>query len=209
MNDDEIKDLKASADVTAQRVARVYAEALLNAAEKKGQGDAVLEELNGLIFEIFKNEPKLEILLSGAALGRRRREEVIKNVFGGNTSDVFFNLLLVLNDQERLELLRPILAELRDLHDERAGRVRVEVTTAVSLPDDQSRHLQEELGKRWNREVILELKTDPELIAGIRIRVRDWQFDASVRTELENIRNQILMGSSHEIQSQRDRFSSD
>jgi F-type H+-transporting ATPase subunit delta len=206
---DEAKDLKATADVTAQRVARVYAEALLNAAEHQGQGDAVLEELNGLIFDVFKNEPKLEVLLSGAAVGRSRREEVIRKVFGGKVSDLFFNFLLVLNAQERLELLRPILAELRDLHDGRAGRVRVEVTTAVPLPDDQRQHLHDELGRRWQREPILEMKIDPELIAGIRIRVRDWQYDASVRTELENIRNQILMGSSHEIQSQRDRFSSD
>src|SRR5215468_9349814 len=102
MNDAEINDLKASADVTAQRVAHVYAEALLNAAEKHGQGEAVLEELNGLIFAVFKNEPKLEVLLSGAAVGRTRREEIIRSVFGGKTSDLFFNFLLVLNAQERL-----------------------------------------------------------------------------------------------------------
>ena len=33
----------ATADVGAQRVARVYAEALLDAAEKKGQAEAILE----------------------------------------------------------------------------------------------------------------------------------------------------------------------
>src|SRR5262249_37416297 len=113
------------------------------------------------------------------------------------------------NAQERLELVRPILAELRALHDQRAGRVRVEVATAVPLPDDQRQRVADDLRRRLHREPILHLKVDPDLIAGVRIRVGDYQYDGSVRTELENICNQILMGSSHEIQSKRDRFSSD
>jgi F-type H+-transporting ATPase subunit delta len=113
----------------------------------------------------------------------------------------------VLNNHERLELLRPILASLRELHDVRAGRVRVEVASAVALPEDQRQRLEQELRESLHREPILNLKVEPELIAGLRIRVGDWQYDGSVRTELENIRNEILLGSSHEIQSRRDRFS--
>src|SRR2546421_7639696 len=125
MNSDDAEDLRATADVTAQRVARVYAEALLNAAEQAGQGDVVLDEVRSLIHDVFKKEPKLEVLLSSAAVGRERREEIIRRSFEGNASEVFTNFLLVLNNHERLELLRPILAALRELHDQRAGRVRV------------------------------------------------------------------------------------
>jgi len=209
MNNDDANDLEATADVTAQRVAHVYAEALLNAAEQQGQGDTVLEELTSLVFDVFKSEPRLEILLSSAAVGRARREEVIRRVFEGKASKLFLNFLLVLNTQERLELLRPILAELRSLRDQRAGRVRVAVASAVPLPDDQRQRLQDDLAHLLHREPVLTLTVEPEMIGGIRIRVGDWQYDASVRTELDNIRNQIIMGSSHEIQSQRDRFSSD
>src|SRR5437588_4783788 len=207
MNNDDAEDLRATADVTAQRVARVYAEALLNAAEQAGHGDVVLDELRSLIRDVFKKEPKLEVLLSSAAVGRERREDIIRKTFEGKASDVFCNFLLVLNNHERLELLRPILASLRELHDQRAGRIRVEVASAVALPDDQKERLEQELRASLHREPILNLKIEPELIAGLRIRVGDWQYDGSVRTELETIRNNILLGSSHEIQSRRDRFS--
>ena len=40
------------------------------------------------------------------------------------------------------------------------------------------------------------------------MRIGDWLYDASVRTRLENLRNQLIERSSHEIQSGRDRFSS-
>jgi F-type H+-transporting ATPase subunit delta len=195
------------ADVTAQRVARVYAEALLNAAQKKGAVDAVIGEFESLIHDVFKQEPKLEVLLSSAAVGRRRRADIIRKIFEGKAGDIFFNFLLALNSHERLELLRPILVELRELHDQRAGRVRVQVSSAVPLPDDQTQQLEQQLRDALRREPILNLHVDPELIAGVRIRVGDWQYDGSLLNRLANIKNQILTGTSHEIQSRRDRFS--
>ncbi len=200
-------DLKATADVSAQRLARVYAEAFLNAADKRGQGEDVLDELHSLITDVFQREPQLEVLLSSAAVGRKRREDIIQKVFAGKASEIFGNFLLVLNHHERLELLRPILVALRQLHDERARRIRVQVRSAVALPDDQKLRLEQELRQDFRLEPILEIKVEPELIGGLLVRVGDWQYDASVRTQLETIRNEILTGSSHEIQSRRDRFS--
>ena len=55
---------------------------------------------------------------------------------------------------------------------------------------------------------MLATKIDPDLLGGLVVRVGDWLYDASVRTQLETIRNQIIARSSHEIQSGRNRFSS-
>ena len=49
--------------------------------------------------------------------------------------------------------------------------------------------------------------TQDELIGGLKIRIGDLQVDASIQTELETIRSEILSRSTHEIQSRRDRFS--
>jgi F0F1-type ATP synthase delta subunit len=59
-------------DVGARRIARVYAEALLNAAEAHGEVDAVLAELDLLVREVIGADPLAAALFSSAALGRRR-----------------------------------------------------------------------------------------------------------------------------------------
>src|SRR5262245_34693851 len=107
-------DQQPTADVTAQRVARVYAEALLNAAEKAGQADTVLDEMRELVLDTFKASPQLEVVLSSAALGRTLRRQFIRNVFEGRSSDVLYHFLQVLNDHDRLELLRAVAVALRD-----------------------------------------------------------------------------------------------
>lgn len=196
------------ADMSAQRIARVYAEALLNAAEKQGQVDNVREELDSLVKDVLSANPSFEVLLSSAAMGRKARAEVLEQVFASRASEIVYNFLQVLNDHERLDLLRAVRHAYRELVDQRAGRVRVQVQTAVALPDDQVSRLHDELRSVFHVEPVLETRVEPALLGGLRVRIGDWQYDASVRTQLEMIRQQIIARSSHEIQSRRDRFCS-
>jgi F-type H+-transporting ATPase subunit delta len=201
-------DLKATVDVGAQRVAQVYAEALLNAAEKKGQSNEIVTDLETLVGDVFRAEPQFEAFLSSGAIGRDRKAPVIGSVFGQRAGELFTNFLLVLNDHERLDLLRPILAAARDLANERANRIRVYVRSAIPLSDEQRGRLQEQLRKSFRKEPVLDSAIDPELLGGLVVQVGDWQYDASVRTQLETLRNQLIERSSYEIQSRRDRFCS-
>jgi F-type H+-transporting ATPase subunit delta len=116
-------------------------------------------------------------------------------------------LLRVLNDHERLDLLRPIYWSIRELSDERAHRVRVRVDTAAPLQDEQRSRLKKEIEEALHLTAVLDEKIDPDLLGGMRVRVNDWQFDASVATRLESLRKDILQRGAHEIQTGRDRFS--
>jgi len=207
MNNAEQAD-RPIADVGVQRVARVYAEALLNAADKRGESEAVLEELAALVFNVFKANPPFETFLSSGVIGPKRKTEVLRSVFQHRASELFVNFLMVLNEHDRLDLLRPILASARELRDQRVRRMRVRVRSAVPLPDDQRERLQKELHESFQLEPLLEVDSDADLIGGLVVHVGDWLYDASVRTRLDNLRNQLIASSSYEIQSRRDRFSS-
>src|SRR5690242_36224 len=197
------------ADVGAQRVARIYAQALLAAAEKRGQAQEVLDELESLVHDVFAAAPQFEGFLASRAISRKRKPPVIRSALQGRASDVFLNFLLVLNDHERLDLLRPILSAYRGLYEERTHRIRVRVKSAAPLPDDQRQRLEQELRTAFQREPILETRVDPDLLGGLVVQVGDWVYDGSVRSRLANLRNQLIERSSYEIQSRRDRFSSD
>jgi F-type H+-transporting ATPase subunit delta len=195
-------------DVGAQRVGKVYAESLLNAADQRHAAQEVLEQLDALVSDIFRRDPQFETFLGSSAIGRDRKREVIEQSFGGRADEVFVNFLLVLNEHERLDMLRPIRAAYRDLYDTRAGRLRVNVTSAVPLPDDQAEAVRREIRAKYNKEPVLETRVDPELIAGMIVQVGDWKLDSSIKSRLQNIREQLIESSSYEIQSRRDRFSS-
>lgn len=208
VNPSEIPEMKETADVRAQRVARVYAEALFRAASKRGETDLALEEIESLVNDAFRSDPRLEVFFSSAAIGRYARQDAIAKVFRGKASESFHSFLQILNNHERLELIRPIARALRELSDQRANRVQVHVTTAVPMPADQLKTLADDLRVRLKMEPVMTNAVDPTILGGMKLRLGDTQYDASVRSRIENIRTQILARSSHEIQSRRDRFCS-
>jgi F-type H+-transporting ATPase subunit delta len=201
------KEYHDKADVSARRIAKVYAAALLDAAQKHGHADEVVAELDALVVDVFEQEPRLEVLLSSAAVGRHARHATLQKIFAGRVSSTFMNFLQVLNDHERLNLLRPILTAAIAMYDERNRRLRVVVASAVPLPEDIRARLENGVRTFFHLEPVLISEIDPALLGGLKVRIGDIQYDASVRNRLDTLRDQILARSSHEIQSRRDRFS--
>jgi F-type H+-transporting ATPase subunit delta len=197
---------KTVLDDESRHVARVYAEALYNAAERQGQAHELLGELEALVNEVFARDPGAELFLASAAVGRGRKREAIEKAFRGRASDTFVRFLLVLDKHDRLGLLRAIAAAYRTLYERKSNRIHVRVRSAVPLNDEQRQRIGEDVRAVSGREPILEEAVDPELLGGLVIRVGDWVYDASVRTRLNMIRNQLIERSSHDIQSRRDRF---
>lgn len=195
------------ADMTAQRLAAIYAEALLNAAEGHQSVARVLEEIDSLIDDVFPGNQKLGAMFTTGLLGRKSRKEAIQRAFAGRASDIFYQFLQVLNEHERLDLIRPIRRALHQLHDERARRLRVHVYSAVPLSDEFKAGLLARVHERFNLDPVLELHVEPELLGGLKIRIGDRIFDGTVRTRLDNLHDELIARSSHEIQTGRDRFS--
>ena len=194
-------------DDEARHVSRVYAESLYRAAEKENQVEPVLDELEGVIRDIFDRDGGLELFFASASIGRDRKPEVILAAFEGRVSAVLRQFFDVLNEHDRLDMLRSIASAYRTLYDKKTHRVVVHVTSAVALTDEERARVVEQVKSASNLEPILRANVDPDILGGIIIRIQDWVYDASVRSRLLAIRQQLIERSSHGIQSGRDRFS--
>lgn len=194
-------------DAGTQRLAHVYATSLLDAAAKQGvETAAVLEELDSLIDDVLSKDPQLARLLAGAAVGRNVRRAMIEKAFAGRASELFYNFLLVLNNHERIDLLRAIRTAAHDIENLRHHRAPVHVWSAIPLTDSEKSKLADTVRQRFQFEPIFNSHVDPDLLGGLKLRIGDLQLDDTVRTRLDNLRTEIIARSSYEIQSRRDRF---
>jgi F-type H+-transporting ATPase subunit delta len=193
-------------DDTARRVARVYAEALYSAAAEHKQEAEILAELNELQAALRK-DPRLEAFVAGRGLSRERRHAILR-AFEGRASEVFVNFLYVLNEHDRTDALEAVIAAYQDLFDQRTGRMRVSVQSAIPLDEQHMERLRENLRKSFGKEPVLSTRVNPDLLGGLVVQADGWLYDSSVRSRLENLRQQISVKGSYEIQSGRDRFSS-
>jgi F-type H+-transporting ATPase subunit delta len=177
-----------------RKMARVYAQALLEAAVPQNAEREVFDELAG-IFEMLDRhgDERIAVLLTSRAVPRRQKAELIREAFEGRVHPLLYNFLLVLNDRGRMEMLRVILQELQTTLDNVAGRVRVIVRSAVPLDDGHRERLRQQLQSVLaGREPVLKESVDPSLLGGLVVQVGDRVFDASVRARLDAIRTQLL-----------------
>ncbi len=198
-------------DIDVLRVARVYAQALLRNAQKADKVDEIQEHFDGLFpahVDHDQDPRKLANLMTSGAIPRHRRAAVIDDAFRGRADDLFVDFLQTLNAHERLDIVRAVGAEYRDLRDELYKRVRFQVRTAVPLSDEQRERIVARAREAFATEPVLVEVIDPDLIGGMQVQVGDHLYDLSLKARLHAIKNQLIERSSHEIQRRRDRVGS-
>jgi len=192
-------------NVGALRVASIYAKAFIEATEKAGQTDALVEEFNS-VAAALDQFPKLETVLGSALIPHEEKTQMLDRIFGSRLSSMVLNFLKVLSAHGRLDIARAVRQQLQKLHDELRGRVRVQLHTATPLEESLSRNLEGSLRRILGGEPKVDPAVDAALIGGIVLRVGDTVYDGSVARQLHQVREQMINRSIHEIQSRRDRF---
>jgi F-type H+-transporting ATPase subunit delta len=191
-------------DPGAQAVARVYADAFLQAAgDKAGE---LLEEFTSLQDDVLARNPAFASLLTSGLLVRDEKLQLIDRTIAPQASELFTNFLRVLARHDRLDLLPSILQEVHVKHERAGGQRRVVVTSAVPLSDDAQNKIRERLQATLSFDPIVIPKVDPKVLGGLVIQVGDTVYDTSLRARLNQLRARLRQRSLYEIQSGRDRF---
>jgi F-type H+-transporting ATPase subunit delta len=188
-------------------VARRYADALIGSAEKEGGVEPILEEFAEIEREILERYPRFRAILDSSRVAAKEKDRMLVEILDRRSSSLALRFLRVLNRHGRLDLFGTILREARSIWDHRQGRVPVRVVSAVPLDAGQLESLQTRLARFLAATPIVNAVIDPGLIGGLVIEVGDHRYDASVKSRLQQIRQRLLEGKTHEIQSRRDQFS--
>ncbi len=188
-------------------VARRYAEAFVDAAEKEGGAQPLLDELAEIEDDILKPNPRFAQVLASDRVPEADKDRILVQLFEGRASGFLLRFLRVLNRHGRLGLMGPVLREGRAIWDRRNRRIPVRVRSAVPLDEGQMQSLRDRLTHLVAGTPILSVSTDPTLIGGLVVQVGDTLYDASVKSRLAQLRHRLIEGKTHEIQSRRDQFS--
>jgi len=173
--------------------ARRYAKAFLDVAQEANSVDMLLRDVlafrdaalsgNGELFRALSN-PVFKLEERKAVLG-----QVLTRIGAHPTTS---NLLRLLLDKGRFAEL-PLIAETyEEMADVRANRVRVTVETASPLSGELEREVRAALARATGKEVVLQTRTNPDLIGGIVARVGGKVYDASIRARLEDLKNRLI-----------------
>jgi|SRR5688500_15949937 len=168
-----------------------YARSLLELANERNQADEIGQEMAG-IRDILAEQPSFAAFLADPGIGGTERTATLDKVFKGRVSPLVSNFLGVVNNHGRMRMLGPIAQAFVDLLDEQRGNVEVDVTVAQRLSPDQLEQVRQRVSQALGKNAVVHQYVDEEIIGGLVLRVEDRLIDASVKYQLEAMRERLL-----------------
>lgn len=181
-------------DEQSSRVAKVYAEALVNAASAGNDTEQVIAELEEIEGDILKPNPRFAEILSSPSVPEGDKDRILGEMLEGRALPTVVRFLKVLNRHGRLVLIGSVIHEARALWNRRQNRRPVLVKTVTHLDDDQKRSIQEHIATLIGATPILQFQIDTSLIGGLVIQDGDNLYDASLITRLQSLRRSLVTG---------------
>jgi F-type H+-transporting ATPase subunit delta len=180
--------------VTNQILAKRYAKALLTLGSKDGNHEKYGEELDRFA-ALWEQEPQFADAVANPLYAKENRNVICQAVAEKmGLSPVFRSLLKLMIEKNRLGIIPEVRNYYRRLLDDLANISRAKVTSATALSGEVVTAIKASLEKVTGRTIIVETEEDPELIGGVVARVGDLVLDGSVRTQLANIRHNLIKG---------------
>tara|TARA_Y100000591_G_scaffold333128_2_gene373959 strand:- start:95 stop:652 length:558 start_codon:yes stop_codon:yes gene_type:complete len=180
-----------SNETSIPEVAKRYAKATFDLAAAENLSEAVLKDLS-ILKKMVNNNEDLNRLISSPTFSSNDQISVMKEIFEKQGISVLVkNLINVLIKNRRISLLVSIINAYDLIMKSNSGEIIAEVITATDLKDNQKQQIIDNLKKLTGKEIQIQSKIEPGIIAGIKVKIGSQMIDASVSTKLNNLK--ILM----------------
>ena len=178
--------------MSVETVARRYAAALADVVTKTNETDSVKTELKTWE-QIINSNADLQSAFRNPAISHSDKERVLDNLIAKTQpTKTTANFLRVLLRNDRLTEIKEINERFAGVLEERSGVVSAEITSARTLSENEKAEMRTNLEKMTGKRINLNFNTDESLIGGVVTRLGSTVYDGSVKTQLEELKQQMI-----------------
>jgi F-type H+-transporting ATPase subunit delta len=175
------------------RVAHRYAVALMSAAESVNALEGVATDCE-LIAGTIRSSRELRLLLASPLVQAAKKTAVLHALFETKVSRLTLRFLDLITAKSREGHLTGIIDQFASLRDVRLGIVSVDVTSAVEFTPAQESGMVSALERYTRKKVRVRVTLDKAIKGGLVVRIGDTVLDASIRRQLEILRERFRAG---------------
>jgi F-type H+-transporting ATPase subunit delta len=171
-------------------VAERYAKALFQIALEKGAEEEVHND-SLLITKTCNESRELKLLLNSPIINSGKKLTIVKEIFDGKIHPLTMTYLLIMVRKNRESFIPAIAREIVELHQVYRNILTVHFKSPV-YPDEVTRKQVIAIMEKYTHSTIeLKPEIDASLVGGFILNWKDLQYDASIRREIDRMRNAI------------------
>jgi F-type H+-transporting ATPase subunit delta len=168
--------------------AKRYAQAAFEIAQERGELEAWARDLASLGTVLVSREAMA--FIGARKLPRNAKEDFLRRA-AGELQPLTLNLVRLLNQKNRLELLPQIAERFQELLDEEQGLAHVQVLTAEEMTGNERDALTRRLSTLTGKQVQIQTFVEPEILGGLVVRIGDRLIDGSSKSKLLTLKRQL------------------
>lgn len=169
-----------------------YAMALYKFASDNHKTEEVYNVMRTVLAS-FDAEPSLEKVLANPFVGRDDKQKLLVAAGGPGAGPDYLRFVNLILDHNREMFARQMAFAYRDIYrrDNKISSVRI--TTAAELPADEQKRIDGLVAKAYPDRVLeIQHGVDPSLIGGFVIDVDNNRLDASISSEILQLRQNLI-----------------
>ena len=167
------------------------AAALLVVAKEIDAVDEVQRSIK-LVLELLKKDAQFRAFMQSKRFTTEQKTEVIRFGLQDFCHPILQELLIIEIDENPTILLRDLSYFFDAMAKDELNIVPVTAHVADELSVDEVADLQKTLEESIGKNTELDLKVDPSLLGGIKLRIDNTYLDASIKAKMDNLRRDLL-----------------
>ena len=172
-----------------EEIARVYSEALFDAAQEKDSLDEVHEQLGEVADRVAEDRDLQVFFFSPYFSSQEKRDGISKAISDGSSELV--NFLELLAEKHRMPALFRIRRRFDELWAKENERLAVTLTSAIELDPSVVESVGAEIERKTGKTIELTSQVDESIIGGLILQVGNRVQDSSIRSRLEKLRKEV------------------
>ena len=160
--------------------------------DEKGDFSKTLKQL-GDFSNTWNSSPELSQEFASPSATHKVRASIVTELCSAlGITGTTQKFLLLLAEKQRLTSIGDIYDAFRTLVQKSTGEVVAHVRTATPLKDSEQKRLHAALEKVSGKKIILDITTEPDLIAGLVCELEGKVLDGSLQNRLGLVRERVL-----------------
>lgn len=178
-------------------VANRYAEAYIDLCEGEDQITKIENELSSLSFYFSRERYKdFRALSFNPCFTKVEQKKILELICERNSvSFLTKNLLLLLVEKKRLKYLPSIAKAFQRKVDDKLGRLRSTIISAVKMQEEMQRKIIAELKSYTGKTIVAKNKIDKSALGGVKVEIGGLIIDGSFQYALTKFRSFLSVSS--------------